>query len=39
LEHHPDKKLVGVDCEVAKTEAEEHFKKVGGLGDRVLNFE
>lgn len=28
LEHHPDKKLVGVDCEIAKTEAEEHFKKI-----------
>jgi hypothetical protein len=28
LEHHPDKKLVGVDCEKAKTAAEDHFKKV-----------
>jgi DnaJ-class molecular chaperone len=28
LEHHPDKKLVGVDCDKAKVEAEEHFKKV-----------
>jgi len=29
LEHHPDKKLVGVECEKAKEDAEEHFKKVG----------
>ncbi|KAF6264387.1 DnaJ-domain-containing protein [Scenedesmus sp. NREL 46B-D3] len=28
LEHHPDKKLVGVDCEDAKFAAEEHFKKI-----------
>lgn len=28
LEHHPDKKLVGVDCEEAKVEAEEYFKKI-----------
>lgn len=28
LEHHPDKKLVGVECEKAKEDAEEHFKKV-----------
>jgi hypothetical protein len=28
LEHHPDKKLVGIDCEKAKHEAEEFFKKV-----------
>jgi len=24
----PDKKLVGIDCEDAKTEAEEYFKKI-----------
>lgn len=28
LEHHPDKKLVGVDCDIKKVEAEEHFKKI-----------
>eukprot|EP00878_Enallax_costatus_P024802 GHUV01026491.1.p1 GENE.GHUV01026491.1~~GHUV01026491.1.p1 ORF type:complete len:224 (+),score=82.09 GHUV01026491.1:365-1036(+) len=28
LEHHPDKKLVGVDCDIKKSEAEEHFKKI-----------
>ncbi len=28
LEHHPDKKLVGVECEEAKSKAEEYFKKI-----------
>lgn len=28
LEHHPDKKLVGVDCKDKKSEAEEYFKKI-----------
>ena len=35
LEHHPDKKLVGVECEKAKEDAEEHFKKVGTEENKI----
>ncbi|KAF8060498.1 histidine--tRNA ligase [Scenedesmus sp. PABB004] len=35
LEHHPDKKLVGIDCEVAKGEAEEHFKAIQAAYDTL----
>ncbi|WIA35239.1 hypothetical protein OEZ86_003700 [Tetradesmus obliquus] len=35
LEHHPDKKLVGVDCEDAKSAAEEHFKQIQAAYDTL----